>query len=84
MKRVRDVRVGEKLWTLHEGRLVQTTLAAVQTRKTRELVEVETDAGTLQATQDHPFATPGGWMEAGDLAGQAIEWTKPRSLCRTR
>lgn len=83
-KRARDVKVGDQLWTLHEGSAVHTTVASVASRETRELVEVETDKGTFQCTPDHPFATPNGWVEAKDLAGTRIEWTAPRSLHRNR
>jgi len=78
------VRVGDRLWTLHEGRAAQTTVTDVVSRATRELVEVETDEGTFRVTPDHPVATPSGWVEAKDLEGCAVEWTSPRSLCRRR
>jgi len=73
------------LWTLHEGRAVPTNVVHVGSRRTRSLVEVETDAGAFRCTPDHPFATPAGWVEAQHLTEfSAIEWTKPQSLCRTR
>jgi len=78
------VRVGDRLWTLHNGRVAQTTVTEVSSRPVRELVEVETDEGTFRVTPDHPVATPSGWVEAQDLEGCAVEWTSPRSLCRRR
>ncbi len=83
-KQAASVRVGDQLWTLHEGRVVPTTVTQINSHKTRALVEVETDEGTFRCTPDHPVATPQGWMEAADVAGQKIEWTQPRSLCRRR
>jgi GTP cyclohydrolase I len=83
-KQAATVRVGDKLWTLHEGRVTETTVTSVTMRRTDELVEVETDEGTFRVTPDHPFATPAGWVEARNLEGTSIEWTKPSSLCRRR
>jgi GTP cyclohydrolase I len=83
-KAARDVRVGDELWTLVNGRVQPTRVARVQARKTRDLVEVRTEEGTFRVTPDHPFATPQGWTEAKDLEGTFVEWTAPRSLCRPR
>jgi GTP cyclohydrolase I len=83
-KRAREVRVGDELWTLDEGRARATRVTAVQSRKTRELVDVRTEKGTVRVTPDHPFATPDGWTEAKDLQGTLVEWTPPTSLCRPR
>jgi GTP cyclohydrolase I len=83
-KRAANVCVGDRLWTLHEGRVTQTTVTDVSWHRVEELVEVETDEGTFRVTPDHPVATPSGWVEAKDLEGCAIEWTEPRSLCRKR
>jgi len=83
-KQAAEVRIGDQLWTLVDGRAVPTTITRIASRKTRELVEVSTSRGTLRVTSDHPFATPQGWREAGELAGQEVEWTAPRSLQRRR
>jgi GTP cyclohydrolase I len=83
-KAARDVRAGDELWTLVNGRVQPTRVARVQARKTRELVEVRTEEATFRVTPDHPFATPRGWTEAKDLEGTFVEWTAPRSLCRPR
>lgn len=82
--RARDVRVGDELWTLDDGRVQPTRVTAIQSRTVRELVEVRTEKGTVQVTPDHPFAIPDGWTEAKDLQGTLVEWTPPRSLCRPR
>ena len=83
-KRAADVVVGDRLWTLKDGRVVPTKVVAIQAHQTRDLIEVATDGGTFRVTPDHPFATPIGWIEARHLAGLSIEWTQPRSLCRER
>jgi GTP cyclohydrolase I len=83
-KAARDVRAGDELWTLVNGRVRPTRVARVEARKTRELVEVRTGEATFRVTPDHPFATPQGWTEAKDLEGTFVEWTAPRSLCRPR
>ena len=85
-KPARLVRVGDKLWTLDRGRAVETTVVEVASRQVPavSVVEVETDEGVFRCTEDHPFATFSGWVEAQDLEGQFVEWTRPRSLCRTR
>ncbi|PRX50520.1 GTP cyclohydrolase I [Prauserella shujinwangii] len=74
-KRARDVAVGDRLWTLANGNVEQTTVVGVSSHRTRELVEVTTAGGTFVVTPDHPLATPHGWMEARDVAGTHIEWT---------
>ena len=83
-KQAREVRVGDRLWTLVDGRAEQTEVTQVTSRQTRDLVEVVTSAGSFTVTPDHPLATPGGWQEAKDVAGTQIEWTPPRKLCRRR
>lgn len=84
-RRARNVAVGDQLWTLHQGKVVPTNVVHVSTRRSYDLVEVETDAGTFQCTADHPFATPTGWVEAGHLNGfSAVEWTNQKALHRDR
>jgi GTP cyclohydrolase I len=83
-KAARDVRAGDELWTLVNGRVQPTRVARVEARKTRELVEVRTEEATFRVTPDHPFATPQGWTEAKDLEGTFIEWTAPRGRRRPR
>lgn len=83
-KQVRNVEPGEQLWTLVDGQVRRTTVMDVASHKVRDLVEVKTEKGIIQATPDHPFATPEGWVEAKDLAGRLVEWTPPRQLHRRR
>jgi len=83
-KRASGVCVGDRLWTLNEGRVTETEVTEITSRKARELVEVVTDEGTLRVTPDHPFATPSGWVEAAALEGTAVEWTNPKALHRRR
>jgi GTP cyclohydrolase I len=78
------VRPGDRLWTLEDGETRQTTVTAVGRRQTRELVEVVSDEGVFRVTPDHPFATRHGWIEAVDLEGHEVEWTRPKSLSRRR
>lgn len=79
-----EVRLGDQLWTLVEGRAEPTTVTKISARPARELVEGKTTGGTFRLTPDHPLATPEGWQEAKDVAGTFIEWTNPRGLCRDR
>ncbi|HJQ97967.1 MAG TPA: GTP cyclohydrolase I FolE [Candidatus Polarisedimenticolaceae bacterium] len=82
-KPARSIVAGDRLWTLAQGRLRQTTVTGVLSRKTREIVSVVTDRGRFKLTPDHPVMTPEGWEEAGALKpGRMIEWVNPRSLCR--
>jgi GTP cyclohydrolase I len=76
-KQAATVRRGDKLWTLHEGRVVETEVTQVTARKTRALVSVETEEGVVRVTPDHPFATPDGWVEAKDLEGRLVECLDP-------
>lgn len=75
-KRAQDVRPGDKLWTLVNGALTQTTVEQVSKRNVLSIAHVETDRGEIDATPDHPFASVGGWVEAGTLRrGTQVEWT---------
>lgn len=83
-KQARDVEVGDKLWTLAQGRVEETTVTRISSHRTRELVEVVTSAGAFRVTPDHPLATPQGWLEAKDVEGTCVEWTDVRSMSRAR
>jgi GTP cyclohydrolase I len=83
-EQARAVSVGDRLWTLVDGRAETTAVTAVSSRKARQLVEVTTGRGRFVVTPDHPLATPDGWLEARDVAGSYLEWTAARSLVRTR
>src|SRR5437763_397814 len=74
-KAARDVQIGDYLWTLADGRVVDTEVVQISSHQTRDLVEVTTEKGRFQVTPDHPLATPQGWQEAKDVAGTHIEWT---------
>lgn len=83
-RRAADVKVGDRLWTLADGRVAETTVTQIQARPARALISVETEAGIVTCTPEHPFATPDGWVEASQLDGRLVEWTPPRMLCRSR
>jgi len=84
-KPAREVRVGDRLWTLDRGFLKETAVTRIASRSTRDIVEVATSGGRFRVTLDHPIMTDGGWREAQHLTpGTKVEWTKPKSLCRTR
>ena len=84
VKQAASVVMGDQLWTLHEGRVVPTTVTQITSHKTRRLVAVETEQGTVRVTPDHPFATPQGWVEACDLEGLQVEWSSSQNLHRPR
>jgi GTP cyclohydrolase I len=82
-KSASKVKPGDRLWTLDQGYLKQTTVTKVASRKTREIVEVKTTSGRFRVTPDHPVMTESRWQEAEDLTpGTLVEWINPRSLCR--
>src|SRR5712692_10741760 len=82
-KPAREVKVGDRLWTLDQGYLKETGVTQVTSRKTREIVEVRTTGGCFKLTPDHPLMTESGWQEAQELGpGTKVEWINPRSLCR--
>jgi GTP cyclohydrolase I len=82
-KRACDVNRGDRLWTLDGGYMKETVVTQVNSRKTRDVVEVKTDQGRFRLTPDHPVMTDSGWREAKDLdVGTKVEWINPRSLCR--
>ena len=82
-KPARNVHAGDRLWTLDEGRLTETVVSTVASRKTREIVEVTTTQGRFKVTPDHPVKTRAAWQEAQNLRpGTEVEWVNPKSLCR--
>ncbi len=82
-KPAREIRVGDRLWTLDQGYLRETTVTRITSRKTREIVVVRTASGCFRVTPDHPIMTKAGWKEAQDLKpGVEVEWINPKSLCR--
>ena len=82
-KPARLVRPGDRLWTLADGYLKETTVSQVTSRNARNIVAVRTEKGRFEVTPDHPVKTWHGWQEAGRLeAGDDVEWINPRSLCR--
>ena len=79
----REIKPGDRLWTLDRGSLAETEVVRVGARKTRDVVEVRTSKGTIRLTPDHPLMTDGGWREAQELGpGCRVEWINPRTLCR--
>jgi len=66
-KPAREVKVGDRLWTLDQGYLKETGVTQVTSRKTREIVEVRTTGGSIRLTPDHPVMTESGWQEAQAL-----------------
>ena len=65
----REVREGDKLWTLADGTVQQTTVSSVLSYKTHEVVEVVTEAGTIRLTADHPSQHPMGGLRQETLSG---------------
>lgn len=82
-KRSSEIEVGDQLWTLEKGFLRKTEVTQVFSRKTHDVVYVNTSKGTIKLTSDHPVKTEKGWCEAGNLfAGDLVEWFPPKKLCR--
>ncbi|MFC8915451.1 hypothetical protein ACFT5C_06740 [Streptomyces sp. NPDC057116] len=82
--RASDVRAGDTLWTLNEGRSTQTTVTDVVVVKARSAVEVVTDHVSFTVSPDHLLVTPDGWVHAGDAKDTVVAWTPARKLCRKR
>jgi GTP cyclohydrolase I len=81
----RLIRPGDRLWTLNQGFMKETTVTAVSARKTRDIAEVITAGGVFRVTPDHPIMTAEGWREAQSLKpDDCVEWINPKSLCRER
>ena len=84
-KRARDVQPGDELWTLHNGRLVKTTVMAVGYRQARELCELHVPGRRLRLTPDHPVMTQVGWKPASEVAvGDLVERFSHRRLSQRR
>ncbi len=64
-RRLEDVEVGDAVIT-HRGR--PRTVTAVHEQGNLPVVKITTHAGRIVTTAlDHPFLTPSGWVNAGDL-----------------
>lgn len=75
-KPLKDVTVGDTVIT-HEGRARRVT--AVHEQGEQECVRITTDGGReTTAALDHPFLTPDGWVNAGDLQAGISLATVPR------
>ena len=48
----REIKPGDRLWTLDRGSLAETEVVRVGARKTRDVVEVRTSKGTIRLTPD--------------------------------
>ncbi|WP_234327706.1 hypothetical protein [Streptomyces sp. NRRL F-2664] len=82
--RARDVRPGDRLWTLRGGRSEQTEVTEVQVARTRSLVDVATDHATFAVAPDQLLWTPDGWTHARDAVGTVVAWAPARKLRRGR
>jgi GTP cyclohydrolase I len=80
------IRPGQRLWTFNEeGMLVKTRVASVNSRRARELVEIRAGNRRIRLTPEHPLATPGGFVEAGDIqVGEKVRAVEPRKLAQLR
>lgn len=85
-KRAADVTVGDWLYTLDGGELTTTRVVAASSRKTHEIVRIETAASSpIYVTPEHPIMTSDGWRAATDLKpADQIEWVLPRRYAQRR
>lgn len=82
-KRARDIKIGDKLWTLHNGIPTQTTVKSIQERKSNDVLKLTFSNGkTIALTGDHPLKTKLGWVEAKDSLREKIEYVNPRTFCK--
>ncbi len=82
--RARDVRPGDRLWTLRGGRTEPTEVTDVRVARTRALVDVTTDHATFTVAPDQLLWTPDGWTHARDAVGTVVAWSQARKLRRGR
>ncbi|MGW8556432.1 hypothetical protein [Streptomyces tubercidicus] len=83
-KRAKDVRAGDRLWTLVDKRTATTVVTEVMAVKTHRLVQVTTDHATIAADESLLLASPDGWVHATDAAETVVACTAARKLCRER
>lgn len=84
--RASQIQVGQELLTFDDdGVLATTSVTSVGWRHAREIVEIRTQKNVLRVTPEHPVATPGGWVQAGDIAvGDKVEAIETRKLSQVR
>ncbi len=84
-KRAREVKLGDKLWTLKNGVPVQTNVTEISNYKSPSLIALEINKKTIRITPDHPIKTENGWVEAGKLrVGDNVECINPHTLSKTQ
>lgn len=83
-RKAREVKAGDKLWTLDKGIPVQTNVKKITTHKADCLVEIVFYNGRkILLTPDHPLKMHHGWIEAGKIKpGAEIESVNPKTLCK--
>ncbi len=83
-RRAREIKKGDKLWTLDNGIPVETRITGISTRKAPRIVRVYLSNGkTFRVTGDHPIKTKYGWLEASDLkTGDGIVYINPKTLSK--
>jgi hypothetical protein len=66
---IEDIQPGDFVLSLNEktGRLENKKVIQISSTIRMNMVEIETELGTLKVTDDHPVYTQRGWIKAGEL-----------------
>lgn len=76
MKNIEEIQVGEMVWTYNEETREVSLQEVVQTmeRESDHTVLLYTHDEVIETTAQHPFYTPKGWTDAGELVeGDSIQ-----------
>src|SRR4029079_5622195 len=66
---IEDFAAGDQVISRDDSGLVTATVTRTKVRHAQELIVLTLEDGTvLRATPNHPIGTPGGWVDAGELA----------------
>lgn len=83
-KRARELKVGDKLWTLNKSIPVLTKINKISAYKAECLAKITLKNGrSVTLTTDHPVKMQYGWIEAGKLKKyDLVEFINPKTLCK--
>lgn len=83
-RRAREIKVGDKLWTLKDGVPVLTKIIKITTHRADYLAKITLTNGlSITVTADHPIKMQYGWMSAGDLRpDDEIVYINSKTLCK--
>lgn len=85
-RRARELKIGDKVWTLKHGVPVATSVVQISSYKAESIVKISLQNDiSIRVTTDHPIKTPIGWIKAGALKqGDKVEFINSHTLSKVQ